>query len=121
MDRQETQMLILVLNAGESVLAQGNWQLFHRGRSRVGAELEMVSLTRATLSISQAGGGVVVHGLRPLMPQRVTATAGSTLRIGESVIKCEFRDDGRLKVAIDAPQHVRLTRPAQHGGALLAS
>lgn len=115
-------MLGLHVCVGESLLADGLWELRLLGvESRCCRfSIEVAKLVPFTVSTPN---GVGTGGLvRPGQPIEFAAGFGSRIMVGQSklVLWPSRKDHGNaaVKFAIEAPEEVRFSRPSQHGGLL---
>lgn len=114
-------MLVLTLRPGESLLADGEFELFFLGNGEDRyPQFELKVLSDRTYVVGMPGGALTARHVYRNEPERFTGQYGGYVRVGQSVIKLNVKSRERIKLAVHAPESVRFTRPAKHGGALVA-
>lgn len=113
-------MLVLTIDPGESLMAREHFELLYHGlASGDRPEFSLVLVSSGTYVIGR-GNGVYARYVQSGQRERFLLYWQSYLRVGDIVLKFSHASRGRVRIAVDAPRHIQISRPAQHGGSLLA-
>lgn len=111
-------MLALILNRGDSVLAENLFELYYVEVDGVWKTFRLEVLAPTSFIVTSRGGVVRRMEASPAAPREFSAGDGSRIKVlGCYVCVNDHRASG-VKLRLDAPKSIRFTRPAQHGTSL---
>ena len=115
-------MLGLHVCVGESLLADGLWELRLIAIEGGCCRLSFTSAKIVPCTVNGPSGSSSGSLLRADQPFEFTAGYGSRIMIGQSkLVLWPYRKDhgkAAVKFMIEAPREIRFSRPSQHGGSL---